>query len=160
MLPMASRQLLGFDPQNPDSDSTLTQKNESGNNILDGNEMLDGNLGCEMKLILGLDPFKADTDGDGLTVQFELVRMGLYTGPTLYDTDGNGISDAMEDQDHDGLTNIREQELGTDPLDADTDGDTLNDSAEVNIYHTDPCSKDTDHDGLDDDSELRLGTTR
>ena len=159
MLPMTWEPLLGFDPQNPDSDSTLTQKNEGGNGILDGRERLDGSLECVMKLILGLNPFIADTDEDGLTDDFELVQMCLYTSPTLNDTDGNGISDAMEDQDRDGITNIREQELGTDPMNNDTDGDTLCDSDEVNVYHTNPALKDTDKDGLDDDSEVRLGTS-
>jgi hypothetical protein len=36
MLPESYEQLLGFDPQDPDSDSTITQQNEGGNGIPDG----------------------------------------------------------------------------------------------------------------------------
>ena len=46
---------------------------------------------------------------------------------------------------------------GTDPQNADTDGDGLPDGFEVSIG-TDPCRPDTDGDGLADDEELALGT--
>jgi len=36
MLPASYEKLLGFDPQNPDSDASLTQENEAGNGIKDG----------------------------------------------------------------------------------------------------------------------------
>ena len=59
------------------------------------------------------------------------------------------------DSDGDGLTDEREQELGTDPRVADTDGDGLSDGEEVNEYGTDPMDPDTDGDGLDDGDEVR-----
>ena len=46
---------------------------------------------------------------------------------------------------------------GTDPLRADTDGDGLDDGAEVALG-TLPTSVDSDGDGLDDDVEIGLGT--
>jgi Subtilase family/Bacterial TSP3 repeat len=57
------------------------------------------------------------------------------------------------DSDNDGLTNVEELQLGCNPLNADTDGDGLSDSAEVNTWHTSPLLVDTDGDGLDDYSE-------
>jgi hypothetical protein len=85
------------------------------------------------------------------------------------------------DRDGDGLTNEREQSLGTSlrsndtdgdglgdavevetyetsPNEADTDGDGLGDDAEVNRYQTDPTKVDTDGDGLPDPRELEVGT--
>ena len=58
------------------------------------------------------------------------------------------------DPDKDGLTTKVEKELGTDPKKADTDGDGLNDGAEVNQYKTDPLTADTDGDGLSDGAEV------
>ena len=46
---------------------------------------------------------------------------------------------------------------GTDPTKADTDGDSLSDSAELNVYHTNPLQADTDGDGLSDGFEVRAG---
>ncbi|MDJ1420789.1 MAG: VWA domain-containing protein [Candidatus Methanoperedens sp.] len=157
MLPEYYERLLGFDPQNPDSDSSLTQENEAGNGIKDGYEMLGGQLPSFVKYRIGADPFKEDTDGDGLTDYFELMKLGLLTDIRSVDSDSNGIPDAEEDPDNDGLTNLKEQTLGTDPLVSDTDKDSLPDGFEVSIG-TNPLLKDTDNDGLDDDSELRLGT--
>jgi hypothetical protein len=55
------------------------------------------------------------------------------------------------------LADEREQELGTDPTLADTDGDGVNDNRELELG-TDPLVADTDDDGLDDGRELRVGT--
>jgi Tol biopolymer transport system component len=65
----------------------------------------------------------------------------------------------QEDTDGDGLTNERENSLGTDPLNPDTDGDGLSDGEEVDIYRTNPLNPDTDGDGLLDGAEvLTYGT--
>jgi hypothetical protein len=61
------------------------------------------------------------------------------------------------DSDEDGLTYIREAELGTDPTSADTDGDGLDDAREVELG-TSPLTADTDADGLEDGRELEVGT--
>lgn len=58
------------------------------------------------------------------------------------------------DDDEDGLTYGEENEAGTDPDVADTDGDGLLDGEEVNVYETDPLSDDTDEDGLKDGEEV------
>jgi len=81
------------------------------------------------------------------------------------------------DFDSDGLSNAAEEEAGTNPYDADTDGDglldfdevrvhltnplhwdsdgdVLNDFVEVTRYRTDPTRADSDGDGLSDREEL------
>lgn len=64
---------------------------------------------------------------------------------------------AAPDKDADGLTDDREQELGTSLTKADTDGDGLADAEEVNIYITDPKRPDTDGDGNLDGAEVKKG---
>ena len=61
------------------------------------------------------------------------------------------------DADSDGLTNLREYQIGTDPTNADSDGDGLGDYDEVMVYRTNPLSADTDADGLPDKWEVDNG---
>ncbi len=63
----------------------------------------------------------------------------------------------LVDTDSDGLTDEREEYLGTDINMADTDGDGLLDREEVDIYNTNPLNPDTDGDGYPDGDELRAG---
>ncbi len=63
---------------------------------------------------------------------------------------------AEGDDDGDGLTNIEERNLGTDPNNPDTDGDGLTDGEEVKIYGTDPLNNDTDGDTLLDGYEVNV----
>src|SRR5690606_24645767 len=67
-----------------------------------------------------------DGDGDTLTNLQEFQR---GTNPTLADTDGDGLSDAVETN-----TGVwaSATDTGTDPLRADTDGDGLSDGVERN----------------------------
>jgi outer membrane protein OmpA-like peptidoglycan-associated protein len=58
------------------------------------------------------------------------------------------------DPDQDGLTNREEKQLGTNPHNADTDGDGLSDGDEVKKYGTNPLKADSDGDGLGDGDEL------
>ncbi|MDT0607858.1 gliding motility-associated C-terminal domain-containing protein, partial [Croceitalea rosinachiae] len=107
----------------------------------------------------------ADCDGDGLTNGEEVM---LGTEVYVSDTDGDTINDGQEvsdetnpfddcdsiggtplpgticDSDEDGLSDDDEAELGTDPDNPDTDGDTINDGQEV-ADETDPlepCDSD------------------
>ncbi|WP_169051744.1 VWA domain-containing protein [Halorhabdus amylolytica] len=65
----------------------------------------------------------------------------------------NGTIDGHEDFDGDHLLTIRERELGTDPIDADTDDDDLPDGFEDFVIGTDPLDADTDDDGTTDGAE-------
>ncbi len=60
----------------------------------------------------------------------------------------------QEDPDMDGLINNEEAQIGTDPLNPDTDGDGLGDGEEVKTYGTNPLAPDTDSDGLGDGDEV------
>ncbi len=59
------------------------------------------------------------------------------------------------DKDKDGLLNDVEERIGTDPENADSDGDRLKDGDEVNQYKTDPLKEDTDGDNLKDYDEIK-----
>lgn len=61
------------------------------------------------------------------------------------------------DSDSDGLTDLYEKQVGSDPNKSDTDGDGLTDSEEVNIYGTNPLLTDSDGDGHSDKSEIDSG---
>ncbi len=118
-------------------------------------ELKEGEVSNETKSLLGLNRNKKDNDGDGLLDYFELKY--LDTDPLKKDSDEDGISDADEDYDEDGLTNIKEQDIGTRPNIKDTDRDDINDYDEVYTYKLNPVNPDTDGDGLEDGDELKLG---
>jgi hypothetical protein len=102
--------------------------------------------------------FQGDTDGDGLSDAYEFYSLMPFALPDSADTDGDGQTDAVSDVDSDGLPNIVERDIGTDPLTPDTDNDTVDDFTELTHPGLDPLEADSDHDGLEDASELRLGT--
>lgn len=72
---------------------------------------------------IGTDPMSSDTDGDGVSDGIE--TMSLQTNPLLNDTDGDEEMDNTDDADTDGLTNEYEIQFGTNPINADSDGDGL-----------------------------------
>jgi alpha-galactosidase len=94
-----------------------------------------------------------DSDGDGLPDSFELA---YTTPPSATSMTPSG------DLDSDGLTNLQEYQCGTIPNNPDTDGDTLQDGAEVAGAGarppTNPLLADTDGDGLSDGVESNTGT--
>ncbi len=59
------------------------------------------------------------------------------------------------DEDNDGLMKNEEEDLGTDPLNPDTDGDGLKDGEEIKTFNTDPLNADSDGDGLADGAEVK-----
>ena len=111
-----------------------------------------------LELRAGSDPRRGDTDGDALTDRFEILVALLAHHPAKADTDRDGMNDAAEDLDGDGLSAAGEQLAAANPLEPDTDGDDLRDGAEVDTHGTSPTKADTDGDGLDDGAELRAGT--
>ena len=89
---------------------------------------------------IGADQF-ADSDGDGLPDTLEAL----------------GIVSVTADNDNDGLLNLIEYETaGSDPLEADTDGDGLNDGGEI-AAGSNPFDPDTDTDGMEDGYEVDYG---
>lgn len=107
-----------------------------------------------------------DPDGDGLTNEEE-QKYG--TNPYKYDTDGDGISDKDEimlyksnplliDSDGDGLSDAQEVANSSNPNNADSDGDGLLDYEEIMKLHSNPNEADSDRDGLTDKEEIQNGS--
>ena len=119
---------LGTGPRDPDSDD---------DGLLDGEEV-----------IRGLNPLDPDTDADGLPDAWEVAN-------GLSGTDPAGANGPDGDREPDGLTNLQEYNLGTDPNNADSDNDGLTDGDEVDTYDTDPTDPDTDGDQMVDGDEVR-----
>lgn len=101
-------------------------------------------------------PDLEDDDNDGMNNGFE----------NLYGLDKDDPNDAnIDGPDGDGLTNLQEFNLGTDPTKADSDGDLRPDGLEdanqnglVDAGESDPAKSDTDGDGMDDLVESAFGT--
>lgn len=146
----------------------------AGTDPLDADSDNDG-LSDQEEILLGTDPNVADSDGDGIDDGTEVAE---NTDPTdvasvATDTDSNGLTDSFEaayptatdpsaDTDGDGLTNLQEQLLGTDPTVADSDGDGISDGQEV-LVGLDPtnqtdAAQDVDGDGVTNAQEILLGT--
>jgi|CXWL01.1.fsa_nt_gi hypothetical protein len=93
-----------------------------------------------------------DDDGDGLPNDYEVANGLLPNDP----------ADAHEDLDGDGLDNLAEFNTGSDPRNADTDGDTLLDGEEVvagaDGFVTNPLLADSDGDGVPDGLEGFVGS--
>ena len=81
----------------------------------------------------------------------------------MADPDTDGLNNVDEfvlttdpcnpDTDNDGLPDSYELERGTDPLNPDSDGDGLTDGDELLVFGTDPLNSDTDGDGVPDGSD-------
>ncbi|MGV6938643.1 S-layer homology domain-containing protein [Paenibacillus sp. CMM36] len=79
-------------------------------------------------------------------------------GSTTSNTDTDKKSkknkiDTKLDSDKDGLSDYKEEMIGTDKLKPDTDGDGLTDGQEVNLIGTNPLKIDTDGNGVNDGDE-------
>ena len=86
---------------------------------------------------------QGDSDNDGMP----------YIWEATYGFDHFDASDAQQDADSDGLTNLQEFQMGTDPLNADTDGDGANDGNDA--FPFDPGeTADSDGDGVGDNADV------
>lgn len=102
----------------------------------------------------GTNSKKWDTDGDGVGDGEDVFPLD----PNEWeDTDGDGIGNNADlDDDNDGLPDTAENEIGTDPLDPDTDDDGLescNDLLDKFPLEPTECL-DSDGDGCGDNSDL------
>ena len=79
--------------------------------------------------LLGTDPSKRDTDGDGVSDGEEFDGGSDPNDPNSIPPPG-GVE--LLDSDGDQLSNFQESLLGTDPNNPDTDGDTFRDGDEFN----------------------------
>ncbi|MEM7246174.1 MAG: hypothetical protein AAF533_12575 [Acidobacteriota bacterium] len=105
-------------------------------------------------------PTDADSDSGGLLDGLEDINRNGRVDPG----EGNPhlVGDDAADTDGDGLPDVVEISLGTDPVLTDTDGDGIVDAKELlpnsGFPLTDPLDADTDDDGLADGEERDLGT--
>ncbi|NHJ86101.1 MAG: hypothetical protein FK734_11615 [Asgard group archaeon] len=120
--------IYNSDPNDPDTD---------GDTIFDGDEVN----------IYNTDPTNADSDSDLMTDDFEIT----------YGLNPTNATDATQDKDEDGLTNLEEFNAGTYPNNPDCDNDELTDYQEVIVYGTNPLKYDTDGDSLSDYFEVYWG---
>lgn len=110
------------------------------------------------------DPCNSDTDGDGLSDAEEVNLWGTSVEATT--PFGTSTVPALDDDmDRDGLSDAEEQRITqTDPVHADTDGDTIVDANELIAtggtwpertfrQTSDPLARDTDGDGIPDNVE-------
>lgn len=104
----------------PDSEEVLCYNSNPLAVDTDGDGLLDGN-----ETLLGLNPISGDSDCDGMPDGWELAS-GLNPLADDADDDLDPVANGFGD----GLSNWNEYVLGTNPLNADTDGDGLLDGEE------------------------------
>ncbi len=99
------------------------------------------------------DDVDEDDDGDGMPDSWE----------EMYSLDPKNGSDALQDSDGDGLTNLEEYENGTSPVSPDTDSDGMPDGWEIenglNPSMMTDALTDSDGDGLNNYEEYLNGTS-
>lgn len=149
---MTGHQIGGGSAPNPTSKAstfTLTTPQTGINGIrLIGPAGGVGDDGFLAVFELEIESSNADSDNDGMDDEWETAN-GLVVG----------TNDAALDKDGDGLNNLKEYQMKTDPQNQDTDGDGLQDGPEVNTYGTNPTKADTDGDGLSDGVEVNTSHT-
>ena len=105
----------------------------------------------------------AQTEDAAQALAFAATQTATVEFGLALDSDGDGIPDVQEselgtdptksDSDEDGLSDQEEITAGTEPDNADTDGDGLSDGDEK-LYGADPHVLDTDGDSLPDGVEV------
>ncbi len=173
------------------SDVDLTGGNLNGNNTVIYSKFGDIDISNSQATVNGLiyAPFGTvtiDCDNfnmNGLIIAQNVVIDGYganinYSSSwaELVGTESEELSWTMDDwqyladTDEDGLPNLIEKEIGSDPYNPDTDGDGLPDGYEALTLGTDPtkpdtddngvldCDEDFDEDGLTNLQEYELGT--
>lgn len=102
-----------------------------------------------------------DTDEDGLADNVEqsgwTVTIQLSNGDVLQSTVTSDPS--VADTDGDGLDDRAELLAGSNPRNGDTDGDSVGDLDELRLWHSGPTQQDSDRDGLSDAADLEFETS-
>ena len=115
------------------------------------------------ELEIGTDPENPDSDGDGIIDGFDVGDSPGEAIACVTDADCPStpciaglceVDVPRADSDQDGLLDEDEYVLGTDPYNADTDGDGVIDSQDADSFNR----SDSDQDGLVDADEVQLGT--
>ncbi|WP_311568124.1 hypothetical protein [Photobacterium arenosum] len=109
--------------------------------------VLDGN---NLPIVVDDAALKTDSDGDGV---IDAADPFPNDPNESADFDYDGLGDNLDpDDDNDGLTDVQEEMLKTDPFNPDTDGDGVNDSEDA--FPTDKNETvDTDGDGIGDNAD-------
>ena len=154
-------QIFPSEPATDDSSNNYVEKNffvdadSDGDGVGDVVDIDDDNDGLndEDEISQGTNPKKYDTDNDGVNDAQDAFPLD----PTEWeDTDQDGIgNNADPDDDNDGLPDTAEAEIGTDPLNPDTDGDGVehcNDLLDKFPLEGSECF-DADGDGCGDNSD-------
>ncbi len=135
--------LTRTNPVNPDTDGDTGRPSDFDPKTAPNNKFLNSD-GYELSLDPPSDPNDGDSDDDGLIDGLEgtLLPDSNHTHYLNPDTDGDGLGD------------MQELLLGTDPRSADSDKDMVSDGDEYFIFGTEPFLPDSDYDGLTDGEEL------
>jgi len=168
-----TRQSVSDDADNDEDGLTNAAEDEAGTdpNLADTDE--DGLTDGEESAEIGTSPLSADTDSDGVLDGDEVAQGtdpldGIGAAPTEESAPAEESSTeeptpasavaAPGDSDGDGLEDAIEVELGTDPVDPDTDDDGATDGDEYYVHQTGTRNPDTDGDGVVDGDEIANGT--
>ncbi|MHA1685435.1 MAG: S8 family serine peptidase [Candidatus Heimdallarchaeaceae archaeon] len=120
--------------------------------VVEYQKKYDGNLTVQdIRTILEISARDLGPEGyDPMYGMGEVNAARAVDAAVLYhkDTDGDGVSDAME-----------KYYYYTDPFDTDTDNDNISDGDEIQRYFTDPLQPDSDNDGLTDYEEIKIYDT-
>jgi hypothetical protein len=156
------RERLAAMPWDSDGDGLSDdQERQIGSDINDGDTDADGYNDAEEVNRLKTNPTQPDAGAEEKRIgeSDRLLSTVTSTRPTtlpLSPTPAPSPS-TSSDTDNDGLTAEQETNLGTDPNNADTDGDGLSDRLEAESYRTDPLKADTDGDTFPDGGEVQSG---
>lgn len=159
----------GTNPGSADTDNdkvTDAEEVSGGTDPLQADSDGDG-LSDYAEQVNGTDPHNADTDGDGYTDGEEAGSQESDPTSALsipYDSDKDGYTDRYTgakggtiDSDGDGMTDVLEYENHTDPHNADTDDDGVNDGTEILVYGTNPLKTNEEQDNRTFISNWRNG---